>query len=74
MTINDCYNDTTDDEQFWSTAAIELSHHEVGLMHSTPCRPPALPTITNSNNSSGADFIDMILTYNNDIDLILNQN
>ena len=74
MTTNDCYNDTADDEQFWSTAAIELSHQEVGLMHSTPCRPPAPPTVTNSNNSSGADFVDMILTYNDDIDLILNQN
>ena len=73
MTTNDCYNDT-DDEQFWSTAAIELSHQEVGLAHSTPCRPPAPPIVTNSDDSSGADFIDMILTYNNDIDLILNQN
>ena len=72
MTTNS-YNDTIDDDQFWSTAAIELSHQEVGQAHSTPCRPPAPPTITSSDDSNGADFIDMLLTYNNDIDLILNQ-
>ena len=74
MSTNDYYDDTKEDEQFWCTAAIELSHKEVGLMHSTPCRPPATTTVTSSHDNSGSEFIDMILTYGNDIDLILNQN
>ena len=73
MSTNDCYDDTKEDEQFWCTAAIELSHQEVGQAHSTPCRP-APPTVKENHDSSGSDFIDMILTYDNDLDLILNQN
>ena len=74
MSTNSCYGDTKEDEQFWCTATIELSHQEVGLLHSTPCRPPAAtPTVTNSNDNSGSEFIDMILSNNDDIDMILNQ-
>ena len=73
MSTNDCQDDTKEDEQFWCTAAIELSYHEVGQVHSTPCRP-APPTVKDNHDSIGSDYIDMILTYDTDLNLIFNQN
>jgi len=84
MNTSCCY-DNKEDEQFWCSAAIELTNQEVvgipqelshhqdgtGLFNtSTPCRPQAMPTNTSHLNCS--DFVDMLLT-GDDMDTFLNQ-
>ena len=45
----------------WCTAVIELSQRELGQVESTPYKP-APPTVKDNHDSSGSDFIDMIIT------------
>ncbi|XP_065909983.1 uncharacterized protein [Dysidea avara] len=81
-----CSYDNTEDEQFWCSAAIELTnqevvgipqglgpHHQEGtrlINTSTPCRPQA--SSINTSHLDSSDFVDMLLTAD-DMDTFLNQ-
>jgi len=84
MNTSCSYDNKEEDEQFWCSAAIELTNQEVvgipqGLSHqqgvglintSTPCRPRATPM--NTSHLDCNDFVDMLLT-GEDMDTFLNQ-
>jgi len=76
MNTSCCY-DNKEDEQFWCSAAMELTNQEVMqelsqdrtrlINTSTPCRPQA-----NTSHLNCSDFVDMLLT-GDDMDTFLNQ-